>query len=138
VVSRSGSKSRQVADGAPTICHTEHSTLIPALSTSTASVSVCSALLLGPEIVRWVCRSFSRAIDENLASFERDAMAAARAEDSPFYIDMCSSASPTCVMDGCRMLGRAPEVVSSKAARGESRHEAGLNVCCLDVRVWDG
>jgi hypothetical protein len=78
-------------------------------------------------------------MDENLA-FERGATSAARAEDSPSCMYMCSSASasPTCVMEGCRMLGRAPDAVSSKAARGKSGNEAGLNVCCLDVRAWDG
>jgi hypothetical protein len=105
-VSRSGSKSRQVADGAPTTSHTERSTLIPALSTSTTSVSVRLALLLAPVRVLGVCRSFSELVrGGNLVlAFERAATsAAAWSGDSPSFMYMFRSASPTCVMDGCRM-----------------------------------
>ena len=75
-------------------------------------------------------------MDSNLA-FERNATSAARSEDLPSCMCAGSSASPTCARESCRMLGRAPNAVSPKAARGESRNEAGLNVCCLDVCVWN-
>ena len=139
-VSRSESKSRQVADGAPPISRTEHSTLNPALSISPASVSVHLALLLEMVTGLWVCRSFSRLMEWNLR-WEGDATAAAPDGDSPCCMYICSSAflHKLCyggLQDGMGMLGRAPDAVSRKAARGEGRNgKLCWTVCCLDVSV---